>query len=189
MVEGNFYYGEITATLVSAPDLDATQGDEYCQSNIDVYFGTYNEKVERKGRTIRNSIGKDKLNQNLFAPGIYSKREIKKNSNFSGERILKSYHQKYQPVKKWAIDLDDITETNKIRYTEYPKRWFLKIEGLYRDHLEKTEENISTDFCLVITIKDTIKNTKVYDNITAGLEANNFVQNNIKIKTDIQLKN
>jgi Subtilase family len=189
MVEGNFYYGEITATLVSSPDLDATQGDEYCQSNIDVYFGTYNEKVERKGRTIRNSIGKDKLNQNLFAPGIYSKREIIKNSNFSGERILKSYHQKYQPVKKWAVDLDDITETNKIRYTEYPKRWFLKIEGLYRDHLEKTQENISTDFCLVITIKDTKKNTKVYDNITAGLEANNFVQNSIKIKTDIQLKN
>jgi hypothetical protein len=67
--------------------------------------------------------------------------------------------------------------------------WFLKIEGLYRDHLEKTQENIITDFCLVITIKDTKKNTKVYDKITAGLEANNFIQNNIKIKTDIQLKN
>ncbi|MEE9363136.1 MAG: hypothetical protein V3U92_11115 [Cellulophaga sp.] len=76
-----------------------------------------------------------------------------------------------------------------MRYTEYPKRWFLKIEGLYRDHLEKTQDNLSTDFCVIITIKDNKNNTKVYDNISAELQANNFIQNNIKIKTDIQLKN
>ncbi len=189
MIEGNYYYGEITATLVSAPDLVLSQGDEYCQSNIDVYFGTYNDKVERAGRTVRNSIGKDDMAKNLFAPGIYSKTEMKKNAEFSGERILKSYHQKYQPVKKWSINLDEITESNKIKYIEYPKRWFLKIEGLYRDHIEKTKENLNTEFCLIITIKDTKNRTKVYDNITAGLEANNFVQSNIKIKSDIQLKN
>ncbi len=189
MVEGNYYYGEITVTLVSAPDLDISQGDEYCQSNIDVYFGTYNDKIKREGRTVRNSLGKDTMSQNLLAPGIYSKREIKKNADFSGERILKSFHQKFQPVKKWAINLDDMTDNKRTKYTEYPKRWFLKIEGLYRDHLEKTLESLNTEFCLVITIKDKKNNTKVYDNISAGLEANNFVQSNIKIKSDIKLKN
>ena len=189
MVDGNYYYGEVIVTMVSSPDLSASQGEEYCQSNVDVYFGTYNEKIEREGRTIRNPIGKDAGSKNLLNPSIYSKREIKKNSSFSGERILKNFHQKYQPVKKWAINLDDLSETNKIRYTEYPKRWFLKIEGLYRDHLEKMQENLNIDFCLVISIKDNKNNTKVYENITAGLEANNFVQNNIKIKSDIKLKN
>jgi len=189
MVEGNFYYGEITATLVSSPDLDVSQGNEYCQSNIDVYLGTYNEKVKREGKTIRNPIGRDSMGKNLLDPGVYSKREVKKNSGFKTERILKSYYQKFQPVKKWAVNLEDMTENKKIKYTEYPKRWFLKIEGLYRDHLEKTKDDLSTDFCLIITIKDTKNKTKVYDNITAGLEANNFVQNNIKIKSDIQLKN
>ncbi len=189
MVEGNYYYGEITATLVSSPDLDAAQGNEYCQSNIDVYLGTYNEKVQREGKTIRNPIGRDAMGKNLLDPGVYSKREIKKNSGFKTERLLKSYYQKFQPVKKWAVNLEDMTENKKIKYTEYPKRWFLKIEGLYRDHLEKTQEELSTDFCLIITIKDPKNKTKVYDNITAGLVANNFIQNNIKIKSDIQLKN
>lgn len=189
MVEENFYYGEVTATLISSPDLISSQGEEYCQSNIDVFFGTYNEKVDREGRTVRNSIGKDSGAKNLLNPSVYSKREIKKNASFSGERILKNFHQKYQPVKKWAINLDDLSESNKLRYTEYPKRWFLKIEGLYRDHLEKTQDSLNTDFCLIITIKDNKNKTKVYDNITAELQANNFIQNNIKIKTDIQLKN
>lgn len=189
MVEGNNYYGEITATLVSSPDLVASQGEEYCQSNIDVMFGTYNEKVKREGRTIRNPIGRDSASVNLLNPSIYSKRAVRKNVSFNNERILMSNYQNFKPVKKWAINLDEISETNKMRYIEYPKRWFLKIEGLYRDHLEKTEENLSTDFCLILTIKDTKNNTKVYDNITAGLEANNFIQNNIKIKSDIKLKN
>lgn len=189
MVEDNFYHGEVTLTLVSSPDLASSQGEEYCQSNLDVFFGTYNEKIDREGRTIRNPIGKDSGSKNLLNPSVYSKTEIKKNAGFSGERILKNFHQKYQPVKKWAINLDDLSETNKIRYTEYPKRWFLKIEGLYRDHLEKTQGNLTTDFCVIITIKDNKSDTKVYDNITAGLQANNFIQNNIKIKTDIQLKN
>lgn len=189
MVEDNFYYGEITATLVSSPDLAAEQGEEYCQSNIDLYFGTYNEKIDREGRTIRNPIGKDSGSKNLLNPSVYSKREIKKNASFSEERILKNFHQKFQPVKKWAINLDDLSESNKIRYTEYPKRWFVKIEGLYRDHLEKSEDNLSTDFCVIITIKDNKNDTKVYDKMTAELQANNFIQNNIKIRSDIQLKN
>ncbi|MEE9363135.1 MAG: S8 family peptidase [Cellulophaga sp.] len=100
MVEENFYYGEVTATLISSPDLAAAQGEEYCQSNIDLFFGTYNEKIDREGKTIRNPIGKDSGSKNLLNPSVYSKTEIKKNRGFSGERILKNFHQKFQPVKK-----------------------------------------------------------------------------------------
>lgn len=189
MVEDEFYYGEVVITLVSSPDLDITQGEEYCQSNIDVFFGTYNEKVDREGRTIRNPIGRDSGSQNLLAPGLYSKRSIKENESFRSERILKSYYQKYQPIKKWAINLSEMSNANKHRFLEYPKLWYLKIEGLFRDHIEKTTEGASTDFCLIITIRDPKEKHQVYNSISQELDQNNFVQQDIKVKTNIQIKN
>jgi hypothetical protein len=187
MVEDDYYYGEVIITLVNATDLDTTQGEEYCQSNLDVYFGTYSEKVERAGKTIRNPVGRDSATKNFLSPGIYSKRSIKKNPSFKGERTLKSYHKKYQPVKKWAINLAEMTEANKLRYLEYPKLWFLKIEGLFRDHIEQMEGDPSTDFCLIITIRDPKKQHQVYNAVSQGLDQNNFVQQDIRVKTQIQV--
>jgi len=188
MVQDDYYYGEITVTLVSSPELIQSQGEEYCQSNIDVAFGTYNDKVRREGRTIRNSEGKDSGSKNLLNPILYSKREIRKNKGFNDERLLKNFYQKFQPVKKWVVNLDEITESNKVRHTEYPKRWYLKVEGLFRDHIENIKDNIGTDFCLIITIRDTKNNTSVYENVTTKLEEFNFIQNDIKVKSEIKLK-
>jgi hypothetical protein len=188
MVEDGNFHGEIIITMVSDPKLSTEQGQEYCQSNIDVSFGTYDEKTERSGKTVRNEIGKGNP-KNLLAPGLYSTRQISKNDAFGSERILKSYHQKFQPVKKWAINLDDMTEGNKHKYLEYPKKWYLKVNALFRDHYEKTESNINTEFCLIITIRDNKNNTKVYDNVVTSLEVNNFIQNSISLKNQITLKN
>lgn len=187
MVENEFYYGEVIITLVASPDLDPTQGEEYCQSNLDVFFGTYNEKVDRDGKTARNPIGRDKGTKNLLAPSLYSKNSIKENSQFKGERILKSYYQKYQPIKKWAINLTEMSEANKHRYLEYPKLWYLKIEGLFRDHIEKTTEGASTDFCVIITIRDPKEKHQVYNSVSQELDQNNFIQQDIKVKTQIKI--
>ncbi len=84
----DYYYGEITITLVSNPDLDVNQGEEYCQSNIDVYFGTTDDIVERKGKTIRNDIGKDtKSAKNVLSPELFM---MKKNKS----REIKVFAQK-----------------------------------------------------------------------------------------------
>ncbi len=188
MVEDGHYYGEVIITLVSAPDLDANQGEEYCQSNIDVLFGTYNEKVEREGRTIRNIIGRSTESRNLLSPSFYGKTGIKENKSFRSERILKSYHQKYQPIKKWAINLAEMKPAEKVRHLEYPKLWYLKIVGLFRDHIENSSESISTDFCLIITIRDPKERQQVYASVTQELDQNNFVQQNIKVRNQIQLR-
>jgi len=188
MVEDGFYYGEVIITLVSSPDLDRTQGEEYCQSNIDVFFGTYNEKVDRDGKTVRNPIGRDTGTKNLLAPSLYSKKSIKENVSFRGERILKSYYQKYQPIKKWAINLSEISDANKHRYLEYPKLWYVKIEGLFRDHIEKTKGEVNTDFCLIITIRDPKEQHQVYKTVSQELDQNNFIQQDIKVKTQIQIR-
>ena len=188
MIEDGFYYGEIIATLVAAPDLDSSQGEEYCQSNIDVLLGTYNEKVEREGKTIRNPIGRNKESKNLLSPSFYGKTGIKENPSFRTERILKSYHQKYQPIKKWAINLAEMKPAERIRHLEYPKLWYLKIVGLFRDHIENTLEDISTDFCLILTIRDPKEQHQVYASVSQELDQNNFVQQEIKVRNQIQLK-
>jgi len=42
-------YGEIKMTLVYAPPLDASHGQEYCRTNIDVHLGTY-ERTDHNGK-------------------------------------------------------------------------------------------------------------------------------------------
>ena len=46
MIEDGFYYGEVTVTLVNSPILDENQGAEYCQSDISISLGTYENKIE-----------------------------------------------------------------------------------------------------------------------------------------------
>jgi hypothetical protein len=189
MVNDDYYYGEITITLVSNPDLDANQGEEYCQSNIDVYFGTTDDIVERKGKTVRNEIGKDtKSAKNVLAPELYSKTKKRENKGFRSERILKSYHQKFLPIKKWVVNLEEMTDGNKRKYLEFPKLWYLKIDGLFRDHIEKITDQLNNEFCLVITIRDTKKNNNIYAEIEQELEAKNFVQNDINIRSKVLIQ-
>ena len=53
------YHGQITVTLVSSPILRSSQAAEYCQSNINVAFGTMEAIMERDTtkRTVRNPYG------------------------------------------------------------------------------------------------------------------------------------
>lgn len=189
MVNGDHYYGEISITLVSNPDLDVNQGEEYCQSNIDVYFGTTDNIVERKGKTIRNEIGKDtKSSKNVLAPELYSNTKKRENKGFRTERILKSYHQKFLPIKKWVVNLDEMTDGNKRKYLEFPKLWYLKIDALFRDHIEKITDQLNNEFCLIITIRDTKKDNKIYEEIEQELDAKNFVQNDISLRSRVTLR-
>lgn len=48
LVENGKYKGEICMTLLYAPPLDDNFGQEYCRTNIDVSFGTYNYDEEGK---------------------------------------------------------------------------------------------------------------------------------------------
>lgn len=44
------HYGEIAITLAYRPKLDKNYGDEYCRTNIDVSFGTYDESGNFRGQ-------------------------------------------------------------------------------------------------------------------------------------------
>jgi hypothetical protein len=192
--DDGFYYGEVTITLVTAPILESSQGAEYCQSNIDVLFGTYDEKVDRdtNKRTVKNPIGADGR-QNLLSTSMYSKKAFKDTASpFATERMLISYGDKYQPIKKWSINFDDFTGGNREKYLRNPKNWYLKLEGLFRNFTETKCElervTPSQEFCLIVTIKDTKKRGNIYNEVTKLLDNNSFIHSNVKINEEVVIR-
>ena len=106
--------------------------------------------------------------------------------------MLIEYGDKFYPIKKYAVDLTEMTPGNKQKYLADKKQWFLKIEGLYRDFIEKKalQESLelSQEFCMIITIKDPEGECQVYDEVTKLLDANNFWHNNIKLHQSINVR-
>jgi hypothetical protein len=107
------------------------------------------------------------------------------------ERLLIQYADKYYSVKKYAVDLSELSEANKQHFTTPDKQWFLFLRGLFREHTEQRAELERTipsqDVCLIITIRDPQRKANVYDEVTQGLDAFNFWHSNIKISSDISV--
>ncbi len=157
-------------------------------------FGTYDEKVERDMSKpyIKNPIGADGR-QNILTESIYSKVSSRnKDAAFATERTLVSYGDKFQPVKKWSINLDELTEGNKEKHTKAPKNWYIKLEGLFRHFTESkcdTQKIVPRqDFCLIVTIKDTKKRGNIYNEVTKLLDNFSFVHSNIKVKEEVRVR-
>lgn len=194
LIKDGFFTGQIIATLVYDPIIDPTQGIEYCQSNVDVKFGSYDEKTERdvSRRNILNPVGRQGA-QNLFRGNLYSKTRMKdKADDFAlRERLLIQYGDKYYPVKKYAVDLSELTDANKLHYLTPDKHWYLYVRGLYRDHVERKAAldsvQLSQELCLILTIRDPAGKANVYDEVTQKLDEFNFWHSNIKISSDINI--
>jgi hypothetical protein len=190
-----YYYGQVIVTVVYNPILDANQGGEYCQSDLKVAFGTYDDKCLRDTNLpyIKNPIGKEN-GQNILQQSCYSKKSLKSSDGeFSGkERLLIQYGDKYYPIKKYAIDLDEMTTTNKAKYLSDERNWYIKIEGLFRDAIEKKAQKdgfeLYEDFCVIVTIRDSRnEENPVYNEVTALLDYYNFYHNNISLRQDIHV--
>lgn len=194
LIHNGFFTGQIIATLVYDPILDPTQGIEYCQSNVDVKFGSYDAKTERdiSKRNILNPVGRQGA-QNLFRGNLYSKQRMKeKTDDFAlKERLRIQYEDKYYPVKKYAVDLSELTDSNKLHYVTADKNWYLYIRGLFRDHIERKAAlesmELSQEICLVLTIRDPSEKGNVYDEVTQKLDEFNFWHTSIKITNDINI--
>lgn len=194
LIKDNYYNFQIIVTLVYDPILDATQGFEYCQSNIDVKFGSYDEKVPRDTtkNCILNPVGRSNA-KNVLNSGLYSKVKMKDSSKDFAlkERMLIQYGDKYYPVKKYAVDLAELTEKNKLKYATSNKKWYLTLENTYRTNIEEKASRegrqLSQEFCLIITIKDSNYQSNVYNGVTQKLDEYNFWHNNIKISENVKI--
>lgn len=158
-------------------------------------FGPYENKIMRNTAkpTIKNPIGRDS-SLNILTSAKYSKKKSMGVHQRFGltEKMLVQYGDKFYPNKKYAVDLSELTNGNKDKYTTAPKQWFLKVTGLYRDYIEKKAEtnrsDLSQEFCLVITIRDPFKKMFIYDEVSSLLKVNNFIHRNIRLRQFIPIE-
>lgn len=193
LIKGGYYQGQVIATLVYDSVLESSQGFEYCQSNMNIKFGSYDKKNDRDTtrRTILNPVGKAGA-QNVLLESFYSKRKQASNNQnefAKMERLLIQYGDKYYPVKKYAVDLSEVTDGNRERYLTADKNWFLYLDGTYRNYSELKSQaqnyELSQEFCLIITLRDPKGNANVYDGVTKKLNEFNFWHTNIKVDTNV----
>lgn len=194
LIRDGYYTGQVIVTLVYDPILDSSQGFEYCQSNMDVKFGSYDKKTLRDTTRngILNPVGRSGA-KNLLVGNIYSKVKMREcTEDFAlKERMLIQYADKYYPVKKYAVDLSELTEGNKIKYVSEGKQWYLRLDGTYRSNTEDRAvaegRDLSQEFCLMITIKDPSHQGNVYNGISQKLDEFNFWHSNIKISENVNI--
>ena len=194
LISDGKYTGQITLTLVSNPILDHRQGGEYCQSDIEVKFGSYDELGDRDitKPMILNPIGR-KGAKNLLLPSLYSKRKQANSSEdfAQRERMLIQYGGKYYPVKKYAIDLSELTNAN-LRAVEQGKHWFIRLKGTYRDAAEResivTGEVLEQDFCLMVTVRDPKKKAPVYNETARLLDQYGFWHEGVKLTSSTRAR-
>ncbi len=197
LIDKNGYFcGQIILTLVTKSLIDDKQAGEYCQSNIDVFFGTYETEKDRDTSKpmIKNEKGIDKAH-NVLLDNCYSSRAkgVYPRTGFERECTLVKYGKKFHPVKKYAIDLSDMTPSNKERILGKDRKWYLKIEGLYRDFIEQdsiiNNYQLSQEYCLLLTIRDPNGKAPVYDEVAQQLDYKNFVHHNINIRNIVTITN
>ena len=191
--DDGLFHGQITVTMVSAPLLRASEGPEYCQSNINVAFGTMEDIQDRdtSKRTIRNPIGA-KDAKNIIQDSLYSSKvfDILEGETFGKERTLLKLGQKFYPVKKYAVNLDEMTAANRNNYLKGDRKWYMKVEGLFRDAVERevkdTGEVLEQDFCILLTIRDPEGKAPVYNEVTQQLQQMGFVYSNVQLKNEVR---
>ncbi|UUF12612.1 MULTISPECIES: S8 family peptidase [Flavobacterium] len=189
-----FFYGEIKITLVGQPVLREKQGAEYCQSNLDLMFGTY-ENIKERDTTkanILNEIGPDDT-QNVLLDSNYKSAHIKDTqSEYARERVLLNYGKKYQPVKKYSVNLTEMKDARQRDSLAANRKWYAKIKGTYRDFAEtlaiQDGEELNQDFTLIVTIRDTKSEKQVYNEVSRLLADRNFVHSNIKIREEVRIE-
>jgi hypothetical protein len=184
------YYGEIIATLVTQPMFAENQGGEYCQSNIAFRFGTHNgvRKRDNKQNPVYHSDGKNLLHPSLYSANAISDTE----GQFAHERTLVQYGEKFHPIKKYAINLEEMTPANADRYLTAPKHWYLEVKGIFRDYISGRSVSdgivLNQNYCLIITIRDNKRKHKVYNLTTNLLTSRGFIHSNINLSADVRVR-
>lgn len=197
MVDDNgYFYGDITVTLVTDPILRPTEGSEYCQTDVDVKIETHEGNryfvlgAAGTPKTYRNAYRLGKPIVNVLAKDNYSSKTF--NTTNLRERTLISKFGKYQPTKKYHVNLENMTKSHKEKALKSGRSWCMKLTTLYRD---ATEAEYSIDGVLdeihavvIVTIRDPKKKGLVYNECMQLLKQRNFEHSNIHVENRINIQ-
>ena len=187
--DGNLY-GIVTVTIVTDPILKSGEGNEYCQTDIDVKLGP----IDNVAHYVLGAIGTPKTYRNedriklnnILTEDKYSRRQ----SELMRERNLILKNHKWQPVKKYQVDLSTMRPAIKDNLIN-KRRWAMVIKSYTRDAttLELHEDGIVNDIraTIIITIRDPHNKGVVYNEGIRLLNAYNFEHTNIGINNELQI--
>ena len=158
-------------------------------------FGTYEGEKERdtQKRTVKNPLGLEEP-KNILNDGLYSasSKGIHPINGFERECTLVKYGKKFHPVKKYAVDLSEMRPAEREKWLPANRKWYLKVEGLYRDFIEndalKKDYQLSQEYCMILTIRDPLGTAPVYDEVTQQLTNENFVHHDVRVRNIIRLE-
>lgn len=187
--DGNIY-GIVTVTIVTDPILKSGEGNEYCQSDIEVKLGP----VDYVSHYVLGAIGTPKTYRNedriklnnILTDDKYSRRQ----AELMRERNLILKNHKWHPVKKYQVDLSTMRPAIKGNL-QNKRRWALVIKSFTRDAaaLELHEDGVVSEIraTIIITIRDPQNKGVIYNEGIRLLDTFNFEHTNISINNDIQL--
>lgn len=192
--ENGYYQGEITVTVVTEPVFRTGERGEYCQSDVEVLLQTYENTAyyvlgaAGTPRTYRNS---DRLMgaENVLTKGRYSSRS---NDSLVAEERTILWGEAYQPVKKYHVNLQQMTPTQKEKCLKAGRRWGLSIKSTYRDATLADKETgaVKEDVkaVVILTIRDLKHRGVVYDSCMAKLNERNFAHNDVAVRQRVDVE-
>lgn len=189
--ENGYFYGIVTVTVVTDPVLKGGEGNEYCQTDIDVKIGP----IQGVNHVALGAVGIPKTYRN--EERIISLHNILTGDKYSvhqpemmRERNLIMKNHKWQPVKKYQVDLSTMTDGQKEKIKD-DTTWAMTIRSFTRDATmcELQEDGVinSIRTTIIITIRDPKHKGVVYNEGIRLLNIHNFEHSNIIIRNDIHL--
>ncbi len=195
MVDDDGYYqGELSVTVVTEPVLRSGEGGEYCQSDVEVLLQTY----DRIGYYVLNAYGtpryyrnSERLEnaENVLKKGRYRANSF--NSSAISERTI-IWGDKYIPVKKYHINLSQMTPAQKEKCLKSGRKWGMSIKATYRDATNTDRAaGLPVDkvrAIVILTIRDPQLRGIAYDRCIAQLDAHNFIHNGIVVRQQVNTR-
>ena len=181
LIQKGHFTGKITITLITKPQLEPSQGRDYCQSELDIKFGTYSNLVKRDTtkRTVRNPYKLD-ASQNFLLASFVSDAKVHDNY-YSMEKTLRNKNFKYCPIKKYSIDMSKFQKKH-MQFLDASKKWYLKLTPHYKQYVSDKKIREKIEFCLIVTISDLSEKQPVNARTIQKLNAENFEYNRAKIR-------
>ena len=196
MVDADGYYrGELTVTVVTEPVFRNGEHSEYNQSDVEVLLQSYDDTayyVLGAAGTPRTYRNPDRLvgSENVLAKGRYSKRSF---DTDDAEKRTIIWGEPYQPVKKYHVNLQQMTPKQKEKCLKAGRRWGMSIKASYRDStMMDKETGVVTEnvkAVVILTLRDTEHNGIVYNQCMRQLEERNFAHNNVAVRQRVNVEN
>ena len=169
LIRNGRYFGRISMTVAYAPRRGARWGVEYCETNIDAKFGTYNLKPDKERGGMKEVFASLAPPEHRNPGLLYDETQVRE-------------LRKWAPVRTYFGDLGERGKEGL--------RWRLKVNLLSRHDTELEREPAEQPFALILTISDPARTAPVYDEMVRAIQSRWQIENlNLRVGARLRARN